>query len=521
MTQDELAVWIERSRRARGEPSVAFPVDIVPGGCAAPVPALRAAVTALVGHLVGKPCTVSFRPGSSWADLARGAVNVDGSLLESENLADSVLHALGGAAHEAAHHLYSDPTPVRKSALERLLTNLVDDERIERLLAHEIPTLAHPLAALRRKLLQQPDQDGEVEVLGALFRLVRVPQRLTPDILERHGALLDEALRVLEPFPATPDQVHRAGRRLAVLARARGARAVQAPVELIGCGCARGHSRDPALHAARHRFHFFPDLEAEPGVTPRLRWREAALDPAGYAKLRALVAREASELATALRALRPLERAGGRRHGRLDRRALWRTPLDGRLWTVPDRPRGRLAIALLLDLSGSFAGLPGERAQRFSVALSEAAQAIPGAQLYVYGHRADVDGSGSTDVLRFATPARGPVTALGRYQTAGNNRDAHAIESIGRDLLRQEANRTGLRLAFVVSDASPNAAGFRGAPALAATRRALHWLGRAWSPPILVAPDEWKDRAQVGPRRVLRLDQPDALRRLVALLPRA
>jgi hypothetical protein len=384
-----------------------------------------------------------------------------------------------------------------------------------------VPTLAHPLAALRRTLLQQPDQDGEVEVLGALFRLVRVPQRLTPDILERHGALLDEALRVLEPFPATQEEVHRAGRRLAELARARGAHVAQAPVELIDCGCARGHSRDPKLDAALHRFHFFPGLEAEPGVSPRLRWREAAPDPAGYAKLRAGVTREASELATALRALRPLERAGGRRHGRLDRRALWRTRLDGRLWTAPDRPRGRLAIALLLDLSGSVAGLPGKRAQRFAVALSEAARAIPGAQLYVYGHRADVDGSGSTDVLRFATPARGPVTALGRYQTTGNNRDAHAIESIGRDLLRQEANRTGVRLAFVVSDGSPNAAGFRGAPALVATRRALHWLGHAWSPPILVAPAEYENHAQLGLSRVLRLDQPGSLRSLVAMLPRA
>jgi hypothetical protein len=67
-----------------------------------------------------------------------------------------------------------------------------------------------------------------------------------------------------------------------------------------------------------------------------------------------------------------------------------------------------------------------------------------------------------------------------------NNRDAHALEVIGRDLMAREGPRRGPRMAMVLCDGLPEAKGFRGSAAVEATRRSLSWFEQVWGPPLLL-----------------------------------
>ena len=81
----------------------------------------------------------------------------------------------------------------------------------------------------------------------------------------------------------------------------------------------------------------------------------------------------------------------------------------------------------------------------------------------------------------------GPALSLGSLRFQGNNRDAHAIETIGQDLLARAGPRQGARLALLISDGLPNALEFKGEAALGATRGAIAWLDRVWGRTMVFA----------------------------------
>ena len=147
-------------------------------------------------------------------------------------------------------------------------------------------------------------------------------------------------------------------------------------------------------------------------------------------------------------------------------------------------------VALIIDQSASMEGDSGKLAKRLAILLAEACAQVPGVRLHAYGHNADLDELRHTRITRYATPVRGQAHALGAIDFDGNNRDAHAIELIGHDLLTLGGVRRNSRLALLLSDARPNADGFKGSKAVDATRRAINWLEQVWGPTVLVATED-------------------------------
>lgn len=485
------AQWRQASEEARGPIGDPFHEGVLSPRVVQRERALRAAAVAVATLVAGRRIEVSFEPGESWAQPQRGRVNlaVDALRRLAPDVAAEVI--FGIAAHEAAHVRWSAPRTKARGQLLLWLCNLIEDERIEREVVRSFPSLAAALERLRQELLAPaPLPPGE---LPALFCLVRLPERLTPFLWARHERLLRFASEQLDPFPSDPRGVERAARRILTQLPKR-VREQRIPEPLVlRCAHHATHAWDrhasdfsradiariaaAGLRLERH--------ESELESYPPLVWSEARPHPAPYARLRTELRRESERFAVGLRQLLPMSPGERTRRGRLDRRRLWAHRSDPLLFRTPGPPRGRLELALVLDLSGSMRD--AERlAQRIAVIVAEGASQVPGVRLHVYGHGAD-GGRPCTQIVRFASAAHGGVPGLGRLPQLASNRDAHAFDAIADDLLRRAGPKHTPRSALFVLDGKPNARGFRGGAAFAATRRSLDRFARVWGNPAYVA----------------------------------
>jgi hypothetical protein len=515
------AQWRQASEAARGPIGEPFHEGVLCPRVVQRERALRAAAVAVATLVAGRRIEVGFEPGESWAQPQRGRVNLDVDALR--RLApDVAAEAIFGiAAHEAAHVRWSAPPTKARGRLLLWLVNLIEDERIEREVVRSFPSLAAALERLRQELLAPaPLPPGE---LPALFCLVRLPERLTPFLWARHERLLRFACEQLDPFPSSPRGVELAARRiLAQLPK----RVREQPIpEALVLRCANHATHGWGRHASDFSREEIARILAaglrlerhasELESYPPLVWSEAQPHPARYAQLRAELRRESGRFAAGLRQLLPMPPGERTRRGRLDRRRLWAHRSDPLLFRTPGPPRGRLELALVLDLSGSMRD--AERlAQRIAVIVAEGASQVPGVRLHVYGHGADGDGP-CTQVVRF-TPAGGGVPGLGRLPQLASNRDAHAFDAIAGDLLRRTGPKHAPRSALFVLDGKPNARGFCGPAAFAATRRSLDRFGRVWGNPAFVALGDSFGWPQLTKGPFLTLDEERPAANLVELL---
>ncbi len=484
-----LDAWIEATERRRGRALRGpFTPGLVPDPCLDPPAALRAAAEALVGLVGERRVAVGQRPGLSYTDFAHMFVNLDGSVLEGDPPSlESAEHLLGIATHEGAHVLLTELPPKKAGRLFHWIHNVIEDERIECEVASSFPALAYPLVVLREKLIRVPPcKPGPLE---ALFALVRGPEHLKQAGWAGHEELLLNAMRILEPFPCAPEQVRKAVREIIeCLPDGVEQQLPRGP----GHVCTRGRRTANSLtdfnrrRSRQGRFRWRGGA-GEVGTQPEVVWVDATPDPPHYEEVRREIARDAVALAARLEGLLPRRSQPRLPRGRLDRRRLTRLHTDGRIFRGPDQRPQRLALALIIDLSLSMEGSSARKAQRIAILLAEACAAVPGACLYAYGHNADQDGTRQTRITRYATSAHGRAETLGSLQVGGNNRDAHAIDVIGHDLLAREGAKHTPRLAIVLSDALPNADQFKGNSAVDATHKALEWFEQVWGPTLFWA----------------------------------
>jgi hypothetical protein len=488
----ELDAWIQATGRARGRRGQPFAPGLVSEACHDRVGVIRGAVESLVAFVGDRPVIVSHDPGLSYTDFREMLVNLDGSVLEKDpESLDKLELLIGIAAHEAGHVFDTEPPPGNAARLFLWLYNVIEDERVEREVARRFPPLTHPLERARRELVRRvPFNIGPLE---AIFLLVRAPKRLSRVEWVAHEALLLDVLRILEPFPSDSRQVRYAVRR--ILDRLpESFRKFKVPPWVHFCsrgtrrdrGGAEGERGRGRGRGSEFRWQGGP---GEVGTRPPVEWTDAAPDAGRYAQFRSLVAGEAAQLAAKLDGLIPPTPRSHAVQGRLDRRRLHASQTDGRIFRGPGSRPDRIVLALIVVLSASMKGDSAELAQRIAILLSETCAALPGAPLYAYGHNADCGQAPLTRITRYGTPVLGPAHALGSITFGGSNRDAHALEVIGEDLLARVGPRRAPRLAVYISDAKPNAHEFKGDAAVRATRRAIDWLEQAWGPTLYVATD--------------------------------
>ena len=475
--------WLEEARRRRSESILGEPFSRGLLSRALDPAAVRRAIAATLVTLVGgRPAPVTFEAGTSYASLEPARVNVDGELIvPPDNLRrdiDELIVAV--ASHEGGHLRFSEGPGKKAGPLRQFLYNVIEDERVEVAIARRWPALAAPLATARQELLRVDDPVG-AKFLFALFYLVRTPERMPDRLWAEQKLLLEKAMHILTPFPETAEQVRCAVRRLERLVPREERKAVPVfPTFALRHG-PDGRGTKAGVRTRGRRREADEWSEDRPAVV----WTDAAPDAVGYTGLRASVQAEARALRAAfLTALRPRPEQAVRR-GKLDRRRLHAWRFDDRLFrSHRPVPRG-LTIVLILDLSGSMhAWFP--TVQRIAVAFSEAAHGLSHVRLHVYGHAADGEGFPRTEITRFATPARGPVTSLGSLPHGGNNRDGHALELIAQDLARGEPGRRRTRVAIHVCDGDPSASGYRGLPAVEATRKGIATFRRTFGPLVLL-----------------------------------
>jgi nitric oxide reductase activation protein len=98
--------------------------------------------------------------------------------------------------------------------------------------------------------------------------------------------------------------------------------------------------------------------------------------------------------------------------------------------------------------------------------------------LYIYGHTADVNVPGTTQIFRYYAPCRRRRFSLGSIKARADNRDGVALEAIGREVLKK-AGRAEEIIMFVLSDGIPAAHNYGGTEAIDHTRKAVQRLQRA------------------------------------------
>lgn len=157
----------------------------------------------LMAQMLGRKLGVKVEIGGDEAYTDGQTIHLPDLPLDSQPLE---ILANGFIDHEAAHVRYTDFTVPVPPGLAKLLTNLLEDIRIEQALGREYPGSRHNLAALVNYLEQNPDESTSpstessvvAQVLGALHKLLRA-RVLHQGLLASQAEALEARLDALLP----------------------------------------------------------------------------------------------------------------------------------------------------------------------------------------------------------------------------------------------------------------------------------------------------------------------------------
>ena len=151
--------------------------------------------------------------------------------------------------------------------------------------------------------------------------------------------------------------------------------------------------------------------------------------------------------------------------GRLNKRQLHRIPQDRNdlfeIKIVQDDKQ--LDVCLLVDESGSMGSHYMSHARQSCIAVKEALQDNEKLNLWVFGHTADQNERGATEMYEYASPfMRDRPLACGAMRARYENRDGTAIFTSAERVKSQSEHPSAEKLMIVFSDGAPSADGYRG-----------------------------------------------------------
>lgn len=136
-------------------------------------------------------------------------------------------------------------------------------------------------------------------------------------------------------------------------------------------------------------------------------------------------------------------------------------------------------IVLLIDESGSMAGLEAELARMIAVMFERATDGLNSIELFVYGHTTGpLRGDTATTVIHKYYEGRktGDRECLGQIAAYDTNRDGHAILEVGLRVRALTNNPKNPVIMFVVSDGQPSASTPAGFTGVSYTKKATEYL---------------------------------------------
>ena len=131
----------------------------------------------------------------------------------------------------------------------------------------------------------------------------------------------------------------------------------------------------------------------------------------------------------------------------------------------------RACVCILVDESGSMCRQGRMAAARnTAVLLNEALSPIPNIELFIYGHTADCERSGITELNIYREKGFAPKYALGSLEPRSNNRDGLAILETALRVRKQTKEEV---LMFIISDGEPAAENYFGMRAIGHTKECV------------------------------------------------
>ena len=164
--------------------------------------------------------------------------------------------------------------------------------------------------------------------------------------------------------------------------------------------------------------------------------------------------------------------------GILDKRRLHRIPMGMndvfKAVTInEDKP---LDICVLVDESGSMGNCCMEDARNSAITIKEALNDNSMLDLWIYGHSADENKKGNTEMIEYHSPSmKDRPMAMGNMRARYENRDGNAIISSALRV-KSESNNASRKLMLVLSDGEPSADKYRGKTAREHTKRAVKYV---------------------------------------------
>lgn len=131
----------------------------------------------------------------------------------------------------------------------------------------------------------------------------------------------------------------------------------------------------------------------------------------------------------------------------------------------------RACVCMLVDESGSmYRHGRMLAARKTAVLLNEALSSIPNIELFIYGHTADCERSGVTELNIYREKGYAPKYALGSLEPRSNNRDGLAILETALRVRKQTKEEV---LMFIISDGEPAAENYFGMRAIGHTKECV------------------------------------------------
>src|SRR5574344_1442576 len=131
----------------------------------------------------------------------------------------------------------------------------------------------------------------------------------------------------------------------------------------------------------------------------------------------------------------------------------------------------RACVCMLVDESGSmYRHGRMLAARKTAVLLNEALSSIPNIELFIYGHTADFERSGITELNIYREKGFAPKYALGSLEPRSNNRDGLAILETALRVRKQTKEEV---LMFIISDGEPAAENYFGMRAIGHTKECV------------------------------------------------
>lgn len=425
---------------------------------------------------------------------------------------------IGCVVHEGGHLLYTNKKDYRDGCFNKgvsAILNVIEDERMEMEIGKELPGYTRFLEKVKYYFFdkfyldeyREPDaKDYFTRIFNTFLRIIRFPRYLDREDIEFFGDYLVRIKDVLTPYPETTKEAAQAAKLVFEIIKEFYKDKSKEDMESSGDGegipdevieklLDEAFRKDSEAGGDKYTKVFGSKTEDDKAKVEEAKGMDKYLPDVLEGKYErgkgnAFVLKEKSmrgeynksyeKVARYVAAIRKAIKYQDKdykivhksmRSGYLDTSKL----VEARqgVPTVYERhgevKADKMAICLLIDLSGSMRGSSITAARETAILLNEALKDNNSIELFIYGHTADVMETYASQIHVYSEPGFRPRHSLGSVRAMSENRDGDAIREAAYRVRKFTQRQT---LMFVISDGAPAASGYHGEKGIQDTRSA-------------------------------------------------